>query len=237
MKTFEEKNRWYWDERSEGYGKLRQKELSGPDRKAWSDFLLSRIPKKSGKVLDAGCGPAFLSILMAKAGWDVTAVDFSSAMLKVAAENGAREGVSIHFMEGDVMNLPFENKFDVILSRNVTWNLPDVPKAYESWYRALAPGGVLLNMDTDYGLMDFRETSKIAKNAHQGVKDSLIEICEELKEEVRISTHRRPMWDLERLKIAGFKNLRVEEDIRSFVHVSDEWDYDPAPLFCLRGEK
>ena len=35
--------------------------------------------------------------------------------------------------------------FDVIVSRNLTWNLHDPKKAYQSWERVLKSGGLLLN--------------------------------------------------------------------------------------------
>lgn len=67
------------------------------------------------------------------------------------------------------------------MTRNVTWNLPDVPRAYASWQRALKKGGVLLNMDSNYGPMDFTAAAKLTKNAHHGVAESLIETCQELE--------------------------------------------------------
>ena len=239
MDHFEERNRGYWNQRSHAYSSLRRKELSGPDRKAWETFLMERLPKgRPLHVLDAGTGPAFLAIILSLSGCTVTALDFSSDMLKEAAVNAEREGAAISFVQGDVMNLPFpDDTFDAIVTRNVTWNLPDVPKAYASWLRVLKKGGVLLNMDTDYGPMDFTVTSRLAKNAHHGVEGSLIQLCQELKDSVRISTHRRPAWDVERLLSLGFSEVTLEKDIRPLVHLSKEWDYDPAPLFCIRAVK
>ena len=238
MDDFENKNRIYWNIRSRAYGALRQKELSGPDKGAWKKFLLERLPSgKDLRILDVGTGPGFLAILMAEAGFEVTALDFSPSMLEKAEENAKREGVSIRFMEGDAMNLPFEEEFDGIISRNLTWNLPDVPKAYESWRKALKKGGVLLNMDSDYGPVDFTVTSKLAKNAHHGVDAELIQTCQDLKDAIRISTHTRPAWDVSWMQTMGFSSCTVEEDIRSLVHLSREWDYDPLPLFCIRAVK
>lgn len=39
------------------------------------------------------------------------------------------------------------------------------------------------------------------------------------------------------LQKIGFCRCSVEEDIREKVHRSREWEYDPTPLFCLRGIK
>ncbi len=42
------------------------------------------------------------------------------------------------------------NSFDVIVTRNVTWNLPRPDLAYKEWLRVLKPGGVLYNFDADW---------------------------------------------------------------------------------------
>ena len=40
--------------------------------------------------------------------------------------------------------------FDVVISRNLTWNLKDPKRAYEEWCRVLKPGGKLLNFDANW---------------------------------------------------------------------------------------
>lgn len=100
MDDFENKNRIYWNTRSSAYGALRQKELSGPDRGAWKKFLLGRLPSgRDLRILDVGTGPGFLAILMAEAGFEVTALDFSPSMLEKAEEN-AKKGRGIHSFHG-----------------------------------------------------------------------------------------------------------------------------------------
>ena len=52
---------------------------------------------------------------------------------------------------GDAQALDVEsNSFDVIVTRNVTWNLPRPDLAYREWLRVLKPGGVLYNFDADW---------------------------------------------------------------------------------------
>lgn len=51
----------------------------------------------------------------------------------------------------DAQNLEFEDDvFDVVISRNLTWNLKDPKRAYEEWCRVLKPGGKLLNFDANW---------------------------------------------------------------------------------------
>ena len=42
-----------------------------------------------------------------------------------------------------------DSSFDIVISRNLTWNLPDPDKAYAEWTRILKSGGLLLNYDAN----------------------------------------------------------------------------------------
>lgn len=46
-----------------------------------------RKEKEELKVLDVGCGPGFFPIILAEAGYNVTAVDYTEEMLEKAREN------------------------------------------------------------------------------------------------------------------------------------------------------
>lgn len=69
----------------------------------WEKLLkkyLGNIPGK--KVLDTGCGTGFLSVILAKNGWKVTAIDNSSDMLEQAKVTAEQYGLSeyITFLNG-----------------------------------------------------------------------------------------------------------------------------------------
>ena len=47
--------------------------------------------------------------------------------------------------------LDFEDGlFDVVVSRNVTWNLPEPERGYAEWARVLRPGGLIINFDANW---------------------------------------------------------------------------------------
>ena len=66
-----------------------------------------------------------------------------------------------------------DGTFDVIVSRNLTWTLPDAARAYKEWIRVLKTGGILINADANYGADDFSDTADLpANHAHFTVGDA-----------------------------------------------------------------
>lgn len=84
----------YWTNRARGYSEYNQQEMADARRTMWRDKLLSllgnQFPEKEPKeikILDVGTGPGFFAILLAEAGYQVTAVDYTEEMLKEAQSN------------------------------------------------------------------------------------------------------------------------------------------------------
>lgn len=73
------------------------------------------IPEE-GKVLDLACGSGRHSILFAKKGFNVTAMDLSENLLKVAKNNAWKEEVSINFIEADIRHFRLNEKFDLVVN-------------------------------------------------------------------------------------------------------------------------
>ena len=229
----------YWNRRSRDFSAVRRKELASHDAAAWQSYIMRYLPHgRRLHILDIGTGPGFLAILMARLGHHVTAIDSSAGMIQEARRNAADYHVSVGFQAGDAQALPFASaSFDVVLSRNLTWNLPDAVKAYRDWHRVLRDGGLLLNFDSNYGPVRFTAAASEEKNIHHDVNSDLIRECESLKDALAISRECRPAWDLYRLQDIGFTDCQCAEDIRPMVHVSASMQYDSAPLFCLSAHK
>ena len=143
----------YWTTRAEGYSEVNHKELNGMQKGAWLEVLKGQFPEKAKdeiKILDIGTGPGFFPVILAEAGYKVTAVDYTQEMLDTAKRNAGNLCERISFYKMDAQNLEFEDDvFDVVISRNLTWNLKDPKRAYEEWCRVLKPGGKLLNFDAN----------------------------------------------------------------------------------------
>lgn len=76
------------------------------------DYLLST----KGKMLVLGSGYGFDAIAAAKAGFDVTAIDFSETANFKARKNAEKENVRVNFLTEDIFKLDenYNNTYDVI---------------------------------------------------------------------------------------------------------------------------
>ena len=129
----------YWTKRSPEFKKLRREELHSKKNMLWQKEICSHFPpEKSLKILDIGCGSGFFSILLSKTGYDVTGIDLTESMITDAKALAAEEQCRALFLVMDAENLQFTDAtFDVVVSRNVTWNLPHPEQAYAEWVRVL----------------------------------------------------------------------------------------------------
>ena len=136
--------RAYWSGRIAAYSAVNADELGTIQAKVWDELIAEQLPWKHPlRILDAGCGPGFFSILMARRGHEITGGDYSEAMIECARENVENHSpeASAYFSQMDAQNLTFEDDtFDVVLSRNLTWNLEHPDRAYAEWLRVLRPG-------------------------------------------------------------------------------------------------
>lgn len=227
----------YWDKRSSDFNRVRHLELYGIDSSLWLKIIKEHLPQKENlNVLDVGTGTGFFAILLSKLDHKITGIDISSKMIEEAKKNAKEFNISAEFKKMNAQNLDFKDcTFDVVIARNLTWTLPDVMKAYKEWYRVLKVGGLLLNFDSDYGEMTFSKKGDTA-NVHSNIADELFIECNNIKDNLRISSHRRPYWDIEFLKTLGF-DVKFDEDISPLVHKDKNCHYDPVPLFAIYGVK
>lgn len=223
----------YWDARSTDFSRVRREELASADFAAWNEVIAAHLPAGQLKVLDVGTGAGFFAVLLAKLGHSVTGIDMSTKMLAEAAKNAETFNVRADFRRMNAQALNFADEtFDVVISRNLTWTLPDVVQAYREWRRVLKTGGVLMNFDSNYGDKNFLNEQTCAKGE---VEDEMLVECQGIKDSLRISTHTRPSWDIERLGMLGF-SVDFDEDIAPRVHISG-LPFDAIPLFAIYATK
>ena len=225
----------YWDERSEDFSRARMIEFNGISEAIWREILTNDLHfGNSLKILDVGTGAGFFAAILSSIGHKVIGVDMSAKMIDAAKKNLQELHLDAEFFKMDAQNLKFDAEtFDAVVSRNLTWTLPDAMQAYREWYRVLKIGGVLINFDSDYGDKNFTRSDN---GAHAEVTDKMLDECTAIKNSLRISTHTRPHWDVELLTQLGFK-VECELDISAKVHVDENVPYDSTPLFKIVATK
>lgn len=242
----------YWSTRAEGYSEVNHKELNGIQKEAWLKTLKRQFPEKKKeelKILDIGTGPGFFPVILAEAGYKVTAVDYTQEMLDTAKKNAGELCEKIVFHKMDAQDLKFEdNTFDVVISRNLTWNLKDPKGAYREWHRVLKPGGKLLNFDANwYGYLYDDKKREAYENDRRNVERGSLDdhyLCtdidrmEKIALQVPLSETRRPGWDVKVLKELGASQIQVNEDIWQQVWSEEEkLNYGSTPMFMIEVKK
>src|SRR5947207_3388085 len=116
-------------------------------------------PSPGSTVLDAGCGTGVHSIRVAKAGFNVKAIDISKAVVEDARRRAAQAGVGqiTDFDVADVTQLPFaDGQFETIFSWGVLIHVPDIEKGLRELVRVLKPGGRLALQMTNMTAWDHK---------------------------------------------------------------------------------
>ena len=233
----------YWTRRARDFSLVRQNELRDRISGRWLREMEAYLPGgRTLDILDAGTGTGYFAILLAKQGHRVAGIDLTSAMLR-EAENAVRiAGVEARFMELDAQatGLPGES-FDAVVTRNLTWTLPDPEAAYGEWLRLLRPGGVLLNFDADYAENVRRRNQQASYTdekgiyGHIGITPYLSRMNAEITLSMPASRHRRPDWDLELMQGVGFSAWGA--DSTAGRRILEERDLPESPLFLVLGRK
>lgn len=240
---------WTWNRATEIYRQVVDRQINGPDRQRWLDLIQRFAPKKEKlKVLDIGTGPGFFPIILGMEGHDVTAVDVSVNMLRVAKEDAEAYGVKCEFriMNADTLDFP-DDTFDLILNRNVSWIIPDLYDCYREWRRVLAPHGRIIVFDSNFVMNLFSEdVDRLQKSiARQMVIDGVEGNLNDgplfrttYWEDRPMTGTPRPLWDRNMLLKLRYVNVRTEEDVRVIDPVTPEHDLSRcAPMFVISGEK
>jgi ubiquinone/menaquinone biosynthesis C-methylase UbiE len=120
------------------------------------------IPLPPGsRVLDVACGWGRHAVSLARAGCQVTALDLSDTLLARGRKRAAAAGVEVEFVQGDMREIPWQGRFDAVLSlySSLGYFLDDDQdlRVLRGARQALAPGGafVLESMHRDHIVGDY----------------------------------------------------------------------------------
>ena len=95
-------------------------------------------------VLDIATGSGNAALAAARAGGEVTGIDFAPGLLERARARAAVEGLDLSLIEADAEALPFEDaSFDAVVSVVGVMFTPDQPRAAAELLRVARPGATI----------------------------------------------------------------------------------------------
>jgi SAM-dependent methyltransferase len=151
--------RKYWDADAATYDNVtNHRPTAAAERAAWSTALARLLPNPPARVLDIGAGTGFLSLMAARLGHKVTALDLSPQMLARLRTKAEGEGLDLEIVEGRA-DAPPAGPWDAVIERHVVWTLPDPVGALQAW-RKVAPMGRLVLVEGLWGRADPVETMR-----------------------------------------------------------------------------
>ena len=231
----------YWTLRAGGYSETILEQIEDGRYRHWLGIIERHLPEGERlRILDVGCGPGFFPIILGREGHDVTAVDYTEAMLEQARANCARYGVEADIRRMDAQHLEFpDDSFDVVISRNLVWDLESPRDAYREWLRVVRPGGKLMVFDGNHYLYIYddeyaevrqRDTRAPPRDHMNGVDAT---IMERIAERLPLSRERRPQWDVDNLIEMGARNIVVDTDGRDSyrIDIGGETLYLPGTFY------
>ena len=238
----EQRVKKYWTQRSHDFGTVRKNELENEMGQRWLHEIERFLPEgRKLDILDVGTGTGFFAVLLAQQGHRVEGIDLTPAMLEEARTLAKQRNLDITFREMDAQNLLYPDAvFDVVISRNLTWTLPDPQRAYAEWFRVLKPGGVLLNFDAEYAAhvrSHSVQNSKVAPDSpygHVGMTDALQQENDAITLSIDIG-QARPEWDGEVLTRVGFQSCQTDTQVGK--RLLGELDLTTAPMFGIFARK
>ena len=243
----------YWSDGAENYSWIIDDELNSFRVEKWREKILGNISSvRNPKILDAGCGPGFFTILLNQAGVQTIGVDGAEKMLQEARAKALHAGLVPEFRRMDCHRLDFaDNTFDAVISRNLTHTLRDHKQVYKEWLRVLKPGGTLLIFDANWHLTECDEKlrAESLKRREECIRlygdafDKKSDHKDTEEHERTVGGHvlgnkRRPDWDMGLLEGIGYKKISCERSI-----IEEMWDekekllYGNTPMFMIRAEK
>jgi ubiquinone/menaquinone biosynthesis C-methylase UbiE len=103
------------------------------------EFIETHRP---GRAIDIGCGTGTNVVTLAKAGWQVTGVDFAPRAITLARRKARLAGVEVSLQVGDVTRLTgIQGRFDLALDMGCFHSIEDRHAYLKELLRLLAPGG------------------------------------------------------------------------------------------------
>lgn len=146
-----EEIRSYWTERSRTYDLSAGHRIApGAEAEAWANEIARHLGPEPTRILELGCGTGEITGVLHGLGHEVTALDFSEAMLdRARAKHAGKPRLSFVLADAANTMVP-DGTYDAVVCRHLVWTLTDPEAAFAEWRRILKPNGLLLIFDGDW---------------------------------------------------------------------------------------
>lgn len=138
--------------------------------------------KKDARILELCCGTGRLTLPIAKEGYNITGVDFTSSMLDQAKRKASEIGIDVKFIEADIRALNLPDKYDLIFipfnSIHHLYKNEDLLNAFNVVKNHLKEGGSFLldcyNPNIQFIIEGEEEQRKLAEYTTKDGREVLI---------------------------------------------------------------
>ena len=146
-------------------------------------FYKRWLPKnKDARILELCCGTGRLTLPIAKDGYDISGVDYTSSMLEQAKVKASEGGLEVEFIEADIRTLDLPEKYDLIFipfnSIHHLYKNEDLFKAFNVVKNHLKEGGLFLldcfNPNIQFIVEGEKEQKEIAEYTTKDGREVLI---------------------------------------------------------------
>ena len=107
-------------------------------------WLLTQLPARAGRALDAGCGSGRHTQALAGRFDEVIGVDISAALIDIATH---RSGPNVHYVVSDLMAFADSDGFDLVFSSTTLHHVQDLDAALLHLRELVRPGGMAILID------------------------------------------------------------------------------------------
>ncbi|MCK5021442.1 MAG: class I SAM-dependent methyltransferase [Candidatus Peribacteraceae bacterium] len=161
--------------------------------------------KKKDKILDLCCGNGRHAIELAKRGYIVHGLDFSTYLLKIAKEESKKENVKIDFFKQDIHKMNLKNKYNKIFLFFSEFGLFDTEKVLKNIYKSLENDGLfMLDYDNIFRLIRKMQDIKDFEYTFDFVNQQLVEKKGKQKVNYYTPKELKQMFNMAGFKVVSF---------------------------------
>jgi SAM-dependent methyltransferase len=125
--------------------------VAGVDFEGWADYLeeiLRRFNHHPRTILDLACGTGNTTLPLARRGYRVMGLDLSPAMVAIAREKAAKQGLAVNFFTADMRSFQLKEPVDLITcfhdGLNYLADYRDLERTFQQVKNNLTPGGMFI---------------------------------------------------------------------------------------------